>query len=321
MVQFSGIHFRPPRRVQPQINLEKVVIRAVSNEGFINGLFATITTTEDGRSWKTPLILDSGRGIAYCYVEHGLSYTVEVQAYGGTAPISQSFTSESSDRNVDFVYDCDMAPLGIWCEATDGTLLAASEWAGSGKTAQSVVFVSAEHQFRIALANAGPALAWGGRGVDINTLPNMVQSQAINDFDSKGNTDKIIAALNPGWDGEAVADNYMSGHIDDNTVVYSGSPATKGAPAAEACRYYSSGTIGAGRWDLPAFGIMYLMYINKSKINACLTAMGGTALTNDYNWTSTEYSGHYAWYITLYSGTQNLTSKNSAYSVRAVSAF
>ena len=304
--------------------VERVLIKATSNDGFISGLYATVTTTDNGvqRTYRMPLVVDGSYGKANLYVKQGLAYTVEVDAYGETSPTSQSFTASSTARDVDFRYSCDMAPLGVWCEATDGTLLAASDWSGSGKTAQSVVVVTAEHQFRVGLTNTTPgACAWGGRGVDINTMDDEYENAAIHDFDSKGNTDKIIAALNPGWNGEALTNGTTSGHIDDNTNTGTGDPATKGAPAAEACRLYSSGNIAAGSWDLPAFGIMYLIYLNKTAINACLTAMGGTALSADANWTSSEFSANYAWYISLSYGSQYYINKNYSYYVRAVSAF
>lgn len=304
--------------------IEKVIVKATSNEGFINGLYATISTTEDGvsRIYRTPMIVDGSHGVAILYIKYGVSYSVAVDVYGGTAPTSQSFTADRLEREVNFTYSCDMAPLGVWCEATDGTLLSAAAWSGSGKTAQSVVVVTAEHQFRVGLTDTTPgACAWGGRGVDINTMDDEYENAAVNDFDSKGNTDKIIAALNPGWNGEALTNGTTSGHIDDNTNTGTSDPATKGAPAAEACRLYSSGNIAAGRWDLPSFGIMYLIYLNKTAINACLSAMGGIALSGNANWTSSELSASYAWYISLASGLQYNANKNLAYSVRAVSAF
>jgi len=304
--------------------VEKVFIKATSNEGFINGLFATVTTTEDGvsRSYRTPMIVDGSNGVAILYLKYGVSYSVAVDAYGATSPTSQSFTADRTEREVNFRYSCDMAPLGVWCEATDGTLLAAADWSGSGKTAQSVVVVTAEHQFRVGLTNTTPGTcAWGGYGTNIAAMTDMAEIGAINDFDTKGETDKMIAALNPNFDGEALTDGYTSGHIDSSTNIYSGGTPTKGAPAAEACRVYSSGNIGAGRWDLPTFGVLYLMYINKAAINACLTAMGGTALTEGWHWSSTESSANYAWGLDLSSGRQGYDSKNSAYSVRAVAAF
>ena len=304
--------------------VEKVIVKATSNEGFINGLYATVSTTEDGvsRSYRTPMIVDGSNGVAILYLKYGVSYSIAVDAYGSTAPISQSFTADRLEREVNFKYSCDMAPLGVWCEATDGTLLSAASWSGSGKTAQSVVVVTAEHQFRVGLTNTTPgSCAWGGYGTNISAMTDMAEIGAINDFDTKGETDKMIAALNPNFDGEALTDGYTSGHVDSSTNIYSGSTPTKGSPAAEACRVYSSGNIAAGRWDLPTFGVLYLMYINKAAINACLTAMGGTALTEGWHWSSTEYSANYAWRLDLSSGSQYDYYKFNAYYVRAVAAF
>jgi len=63
------------------------------------------------------------------------------------------------------------------------------------------------------------------------------------------------------------------------------------------------------------------MYINKAAINACLTAMGGTALTEGWHWSSTEYSAYTAWLLDLSLGFQYDYFKYYAYSVRAVAAF
>lgn len=44
-------------------------------------------------------------------------------------------------------------------------------------------------------SSSGVGMAWGGYGTDISSLPNMTNStQAEADFDSCGNTDKIVAA-------------------------------------------------------------------------------------------------------------------------------
>lgn len=333
MTDFSGRSIRVRELHNDVLNLidnkvEKVIVKASSKEGFINGLFATITVLgEDGntRSYQTPLILDSSQGIAYCYVKYGLSYTVEVQAYGETYPRHQRFIADRTARDVEFYYDCNMSPLGTWIEATDGSLISSDNWKteGAGKTAQSVVLITADHQFRIGLQNAySSTCAWGGYGTDVTGIANRTAwTSAITDFNAKENTDAIIAALNPNWKGEALTDGKTSGHIDASTVVYTGSSTTKGAPAAEACRLYSSGNIAAGKWDLPAFGQIYLMYLNKAAINACLTACGGAQLTADYNWSSTEYSGNNAWHLSFANGSQYFNSKYSTFYVRAVSAF
>lgn len=196
---------------------------------------------------------------------------------------------------------------------------------GAGKTAQSVVLITADHQFRIGLQNAySSTCAWGGYGTDISGITNKTAwSSAVKDFNAKENTDAIIAALNPNWKGEALTNGLTSGLIDSSTVVYNGTSATtKGAPAAEACRLYSSGNITAGKWDLPAFGHLHLMYLNKAAINACLTACGGTKFSEgSYTWSSTEYYSYYAWLLFFANGSQTYYTKFNSYYVRAVSAF
>ena len=317
MTDFSGRSIRVKELHNDVLNLidnkvEKVIVKASSNEGFINGLYATITVIDENgnmRSYQTPMILERSQGIAYCYVKYGLQYSVEVQAYGETAPSMQKFTADRSARDVEFYYNCTMSPLGTWIESTDGSLISSENWKteGAGKTAQSVVLITADHQFRIGLQNAYTSTcAWGGYGTDVTGITNRTAwTSAVNDFNAKENTDAIIAALNPNWKGEALVDGKTSGHVDSSTIVYTGSSATtKGAPAAEACRLYSSGNIAAGKWNLPAFGHLYLMYLNKAAINACLTACGGTKLTDDYNWSSTEYSSTPAWLLFFALGTQ-----------------
>ena len=334
MTDFSGRTLRVRELHNNVLNLidnkvEKVIVKASSKEGFINGLFATINVSdEDGnmRSYQTPMILDRSQGVAYCYVKYGLRYSVEVQAYGETAPSIQKFTADRSARDIEFYYDCTMSPLGTWIEATDGSLISSENWKteGAGKTAQSVVLITADHQFRIGLQNAYTSTcAWGGYGTDVTGITNRTAwTSAVNDFNAKENTDAIIAALNPNWKGEALVDGKTSGYVDSSTIVYTGSSATtKGAPAAEACRLYSSGNIAAGKWNLPAFGHLYLMYLNKAAINACLTACGGTKLTDDYNWSSTESYSNTAWFLSFALGYQYYNTKSYSYYVRAVSAF
>ena len=306
---------------------ERVVIRATSNEGFIAGMSAHISLGNDEVA-VLPLTVENGYGIAEYFVPEGQEYTVSMEAYQGTTPASQTFTANTSRRTVDFTYDCDMAPLGVWIQTTDNLLIAAADWAteGAGKTARGIAVITTERAFLVALTNAtaasGTSIAWGGYGTDVpgcTTTSNWIT--AIADFASEANTTAIIAALNPNWDGSQPTSAKVSAYVDDDTVETSGSNATSGAPAAEAARYYSSADVAAGQWSIPAMGILYLMWLNKSAINAALTACGGSTFTNDANWSSTEYSGYYAWYLTFSSGNQFNSYKYYSYSLRPVAAF
>ena len=306
---------------------ERVVIRATSNEGFIAGMSAHISLGNDEVA-VLPLTVENGYGIAEYFVPEGQEYTVSMEAYQGTTPASQTFTASTSRRTVDFTYDCDMAPLGVWIQTTDNLLIAAADWAteGSGKTARGIAVITTERAFLVALTNAtaaaGTSVAWGGYGTDVpGCTTTSSWLRAIEDFESEANTTAIIAALNPNWDGSQPTSAKVSAFVDESTVVTTGTNATTGAPAAEAARYYSCADVAAGQWSIPAMGILYLMWLNKAAINAALTACGGTALTNDYNWSSTESSGSNAWFINFSAGTQAYNTKYSGYYLRPVAAF
>ena len=145
----------------------------------------------------------------------------------------------------------------------------------SGKTPIGVVVY-------IGSDNCGQALAlkdlgnmeWGGYGTDIPDLPNYSSSSAAEqDFDSCGNTQKIIKQGN--------ANKYPAAWA---TVDYAPSsvPATK------------------GKWCLPAAGVAHSMMNNYDKINSGLSKAGGESLPtlsdhNHWNWSSSEYSYDDAW--------------------------
>lgn len=306
---------------------ERVIIRATSNYGFIAGMNAHISIGNDEVA-VLPLVVENGYGIAEYFVPEGQEYTVAMEAYQGTVPASQTFTASTSRRTVDFSYDCDMAPLGVWIQTTDNLLVAADDWSteGAGKTARGIAVITTERAFLVALTNAKPAegtsVAWGGYGTDVpgcTTTSNWIV--AIDDFASEANTTAIIAALNPNWDGSQPTSAKVSAYVDEQTKITTGSNATTGAPAAEAARYYSSADVASGQWSIPAMGILYLMWLNKAAINAALTACGGTALTNDAHWSCTEYSAYYAWYVSFATGYQYYYSKYPSYYLRCVAAF
>ena len=276
--------------------LERVLIRCTSNEGFIAGLEAKVKV--EGKELCTlPLIVNSGYGEATIYIPYGKTYTIEVQAYQGEQQTPQTFTADGSAREVLFFYDCDMAPLGVWIQSTDNLLISADDWAteGSGKTARGIAIITADHAFLVAKSNAvpetGTTLAWGGYATDVPGITNITNRDiAISDFDFVNKTTAIIAKLNPNWDGSQPTDSKNSAYVDEDTIVTTGTNATKGAPAAEAVRCYQSEDMLAGSWSLPTMGCLYLMYLNKVAVNAALRACGGTALTDSTTWSSTEYS-------------------------------
>lgn len=306
---------------------EKLLVRCTSNEGFIAGMAAMIKVGGELRA-TLPLFVENGYGEAEILIPYGTDYTVEVESYQGSAPASQSFTASQSNRTAEFVYDCDMAPLGIWIQTTDNLLIAAADWAteGAGKTARGIAVITMDHAFLVAKENAKSephnTLAWGGYGTDVPGISNITnRNTAILDFDFVNKTTAMIAALNPNWDGSRPATSTTSGYVDEDTVVTTGSNATSGTPVAEGARWFSSEDMAAGSWSVPSMGCLYLMYLNKAAINAALTACGGTTLTNEAHWSSTEYSGYYAWSIYFNNGYQSNNYKYNSSYLRPVAAF
>ena len=124
-------------------------------------------------------------------------------------------------------------------------------------------------------SSSGVGMEWGGYGTDISSLPNMTSStQAEADFDSCGNTDKIVAA------GDAST-----------------------YPAAWATRKYAPTTETSGKWCLPAAGVLRNIQKNWSAIGTAGNKVGGASnLGNYWVWSSSENSSSHAWRVHFDSG-------------------
>ncbi len=153
--------------------------------------------------------------------------------------------------------------------------------------------------------NCGQAMAlksignyeWGGYGTDISTLPNKTSAEAASkDYDSCGNSEKILAA--------------------GNKSTY---------PAVWAANEYKTEGTSAGDWCLPAAGIFTSYYNNQSVINTGFSRAGGTKFTTStYAWSSSEYSSNNAWisgFYYSYGLPSYHNSKDFSFEVRPVLAF
>ena len=143
-------------------------------------------------------------------------------------------------------------------------------------------------------SSSGVGMAWGGYGTDISSLPNMTSStQAEADFDSCGNTDKIVAA---------------------------GSASTY--PAAWATRKYAPTSTTNGKWCLPAAGILRNIQKNQSAISTAVSKVGGASnLLNYWVWSSSEGVNGWAWLAYLVDSFLSHTGKDYDYYVLPVLAF
>ena len=143
-------------------------------------------------------------------------------------------------------------------------------------------------------SSSGVGMVWGGYGIDIPSLPNYISSSsASTDYDSCGNTDKIVAA------GDAST-----------------------YPAAWATRKYAPTTETAGKWCLPAAGIMTNIYNNQMAIQNVISKVGGVEFPSCCTWSSSENSSHGAW-ISYLANSYGLVNyyKNYFHYVRPVMEF
>lgn len=84
------------------------------------------------------------------------------------------------------------------------------------------------------------------------------------------------------------------------------------APAAEWC--------DAQGGYLPSLGELRFAYLHKAEIDDILRAIGGVTFTNNWYWSSTQFSAGSAWLIYFYDGLLGGTGKDFNFYVRAFSA-
>ena len=121
-------------------------------------------------------------------------------------------------------------------------------------------------------SSSNVGMYWSTKYVDISSLPNYTSQEIVSkDYDSCGNTDKIVAAGN--------ASTY---------------------PAAWAARKYAPTEATKGKWCLPTAGIMTNIYNNQSAIQDAISKVGGVSYPSCCNWSSSELSYDNAWNSNLY---------------------
>ena len=136
---------------------------------------------------------------------------------------------------------------------------------------------------------------WSEYGSDISGIKNYGSSSAASkDYDSCGNTAKIIAA-------------------GDKSKY----------PAAWAAHEYKTKGTQAGDWCLPAAGIFTSYYNNQDAINTGFRRAGGTQFDSTNAWSSSEDdNSYYAWHSAFnYSYGLDDYRKTSYYEVRPVIEF
>ena len=146
-----------------------------------------------------------------------------------------------------------------------------------------------------------------------------VEGLATNDFDGRGNTDIIMAAVTANWQTGTIENSYAAGNY----------------PPACACSRFSTVGTKPGDWYLPAEGELAFIIARHVAINNSINLIaskGGIATvrignnTNnstygDWCWSSTERSSTYSRYVCAGNGYVDNTTKSSIDSYNRVRAF
>lgn len=267
----------------------KLISTASSSDSKLNGVVVTVKNTTSGetqtQTWKgTPLVFK---------IPAVNTYTVSSSSVSGyVPPAKQSYTAgvgTSRTVTIPYIY----IPVGIYIYDTDGNFTQADDWntSNNGK-AVGVSVVTENSAFVISPTCDSRKYQWGGYGTTISGIVTTDDTvTAKKDYAGKSNTDKIIAKLGTGK-----------------------------APAAEYCRNYTFKNGKKGY--LLSLGEALDAYNNQAAINAAMSKIGGTAIvTEDYYFTSTQYSSGYAWELNWNYGFTSYESKNNYLNVRAVCAF
>ena len=144
-----------------------------------------------------------------------------------------------------------------------------------------------------------PYLSDGSRNEDYYTT-EYTEFNVLSDFDGIGNTDILcsLATAQSDWrTASTITDKYSKGY----------------SPAACCCwRYHTVGT-NQGDWYFPAMGELGYLMVRFNTINNSISNVGGiTVLTNQFFWSSSEFSDDDAHTVYTQSGYVGSNGKNTS---------
>lgn len=260
-------------------------------------------TADDGTSVAGIVITVNGTnytldstGVVSVKIAYGVQYDIAPGTKTGyTTPSGSTFTAGQATRNVSLVYK--KITLGTFIEDVNGNLYTRSEWGSSSHgTANAVVVLTDACKVRLALTQASSTMVIGPNGTEaIDNYMTAIsdQTQAKADYNGATNTANIIKVIS--------STSYAAGWCNAFT--------------------FPNGTKGC----LPSLGQLWTLYQNKTEVNACLSACGGTAMTDSYYWSSTFWgvsgAGRYCWILGWSLGYVSDYGLSDSYYVRAVSAY
>lgn len=189
-------------------------------------------------------------------------------------------------------YPTNMAPDGVYIATSDGFCVKPEFWGSHSKWSNKVIgcaIVEGNKKILIAPDESKEDLEYASEYEEIPGLKSMNKDEAKKDWDGKKNTAKLVAY------GKSEAAKY--------------------------CNEYSILNREAGSWYLPSLAEIILAQKYIDRVNACLTLSGKSPIKfTDWYWTSTQYSGDYAWVLHWSDGGVSYSYKYNSNRVRAFAA-
>lgn len=184
--------------------------------------------------------------------------------------------------------DPNTAPNGVYICDNKSRLWKKSDWNKSNNDNASGVAVKTDNCAFVIAPVEQTSIHWSEHGTLINGCTTTKNSDiAKTDYNGKDNTDAIIAQLD---ESETYAARYCKEYVFPHGV----------------------------RGYLPSSGELYEAYQNKSKVDACMSLIGGKPLydgsISNYNkWSSTQSDSYLAWYLSWDYGNFSYTYKYYSY--------
>lgn len=179
---------------------------------------------------------------------------------------------------------------------TDNKLYTSNDWdAANNSKAVGVAVITNEAKFVIAPDDLGSKKLYSNYTTPVSGISSFGDEiNAKTDYNGLSNTDKIIEVYGS-------TDEYAAG----------------------ACKNYTFKNKNKGY--LPSLGEWWAAYQNKSEINTCMSKIGGTAISNNYYWNSSNSlntsSDVSFWSLNWNQGTVGDNYANYSYQVRPFTSF
>ena len=249
----------------PASSYETVIVTAtVSDNQSVNGLAVSINGVQ---------YTFNSTGKVSAMVPQGQVYSVTpISTAAFNASGGGTYTASTGNRTVSVAYT---VGYGVYIEDKQGKLYTTGDWSsGNNANANSVVVVTGTKNFRIALTQIASTM-------QMSSSPTDPWETYLT-----GTTDSTVAKTD--YNGVANTQNIITKCQSATTY------------AAGWCNAYTFPD-GVTKGYLPAAGELYLAYQNKAAITAALAKCGGTALQEQYYWSSTFYgvdgSIRYCWLL------------------------